>query len=144
MKSEHRCSTDQSAGSLPLKGNVKQNRHPFLNTSRAIHHRGLDPYLAAVGLDGQFAEGEAKSHSFSGCHFTGFEGKVLVENALVIGFGYSDAFIFNAHQDPALLPGMPLNESVSRRDSRRPFRTVLAIPLSLNPDGDIGRPQGCT
>ena len=89
-----------------------------------------------MSLDSQFAEGEAKSHSFPGGNFTGFEGKVLVENALVIGFGYSGAFIFNAHPDPALLPGIT-EIAVSRLDSRRPCRRILAIAQYFNGDGDM-------
>jgi protein-disulfide isomerase-like protein with CxxC motif len=34
----------------------------FLNTSGAIHHRGLDPYLTAVGLDDGFADRQSHAH----------------------------------------------------------------------------------
>ena len=86
-----------------------------LNTAQAIHHRGLNPYPAAMGFNRQLAESKAKSHSISARHFTGFEGTVLIENALVIRFRYSDTFIFHADNDMALLPGIH-KRIVLRRD----------------------------
>jgi hypothetical protein len=54
----------------------------------------------------------------------------------VIGFGYSNAFIFNAHQDPALLTGISKG-GVSHRDSPRTAGMVIAVHLFFNPDGNM-------